>query len=49
MPDAPVTAPDRDYQHFGELTMNGPKIHEWLKEMYDQVLRVCAVCNPADR
>ncbi|KAI5955631.1 MAL6 [Candida jiufengensis] len=36
-PDAPVLFPEDDYQPSGNLTLNGPRIHFFHKEMYDQV------------
>nr|WVH01974.1 hydrolase [Naematelia aurantialba] len=36
-PDAPVRD-DRTYQEFADMSINGPKVHEWLKEMNREVL-----------
>ncbi|KAL7424802.1 hypothetical protein Q5752_000486 [Cryptotrichosporon argae] len=38
LPDAPVTVPGRECQPFGPLSINGPKVHDWLKEMNREVL-----------
>ncbi|KAL1577004.1 Alpha amylase catalytic [Candida albicans] len=35
--DAPIVFPDQIYQPSGELTSNGPRIHEFHQEMYRQV------------
>ena len=40
LPDAPVLFPDREFQPFGNLVANQPKIHEYLKEMNREVLSV---------
>ena len=37
-PDAPVVDGSRDYQPFGKLSINRPKVHDYLKEMYKEVL-----------
>ncbi|ORY32235.1 glycoside hydrolase superfamily [Naematelia encephala] len=36
-PDAPVQN-DRLYQDFGAMSINGPRVHEWLQEMNREVL-----------
>lgn len=38
-PDAPVTDPAQPFQRFGELSMDRPGVHVWLKEMYEKVLK----------
>ncbi|KAK4688709.1 hypothetical protein P7C73_g1403, partial [Tremellales sp. Uapishka_1] len=38
LPDAPIKAEGREFQHFGDLSTNGPKMHEWMKEMNREVL-----------
>lgn len=35
--DAPIVFPDRDIQPAGQYTNNGPRIHEFHKEMFSQV------------
>lgn len=37
LPDAPIVFPDRKYQPPGDLTNNGPRIHEFHQEMYQKV------------
>jgi glycosidase len=37
-PDAEVTKPDEEYQQALKYVMNGPRMHEWLKEMRKDVL-----------
>jgi len=34
LPDAPVTVPEDEYQDASELFANGPRVHEFLQEMY---------------
>ncbi|CAI5758740.1 unnamed protein product [Candida verbasci] len=36
-PDAPIVFPDSIYQPSGRLAHNGPRIHEFHKEMYEKV------------
>lgn len=36
-PDAPITRPDLVLQPFGDLVINGPRVHEYLKELYEEV------------
>ncbi|CAE6377354.1 unnamed protein product [Rhizoctonia solani] len=38
LPDGPVTQPDRDYQPGYQYYCNGPRVHEYLQEMYREVL-----------
>ncbi|KAF7345697.1 Glycoside hydrolase family 13 protein [Mycena venus] len=38
LPDAPVTIPEDEYQDASMLFANGPRVHEFLKEMYGKVL-----------
>lgn len=38
-PDAPEIFEGRDYQPFGELSINRPIVHKYLKEMHEQVLQ----------
>ncbi|KAF7345695.1 Glycoside hydrolase family 13 protein [Mycena venus] len=38
LPDAPVTIPEDDYQDASMLFANGPRVHEFLKEMFSKVL-----------
>ncbi|ODQ79308.1 glycoside hydrolase family 13 protein [Babjeviella inositovora NRRL Y-12698] len=35
--DAPITFTDREFQPCGQFFLNGPRIHEFHKEMYDKV------------
>ncbi|ORX36066.1 putative hydrolase [Kockovaella imperatae] len=37
-PDAPIVDPSREYQPFGNLSINRPRVHDFLKEMYKEVL-----------
>lgn len=37
-PDAPITNPDSRYQSGNSLYCNGPHLHEYLREMHEQVL-----------
>ena len=37
-PDAPVVDASRDYQPFGKMSINRPRVHDYLKEMYKEVL-----------
>ncbi|ORY35315.1 putative hydrolase [Naematelia encephala] len=37
-PDAPITVPGRLYQSFGSLSVNRPKVHDFLKEMNRRVI-----------
>ncbi|KAL7419003.1 hypothetical protein Q5752_006688 [Cryptotrichosporon argae] len=38
LPDAPVTVPGRPYQAFNELSVDRPRVHDFLKEMHERVL-----------
>jgi len=38
LPDAPITNPDQLYQPASALFANGPKVHEYIKEMNKKVL-----------
>ncbi|KAJ7626207.1 glycoside hydrolase family 13 protein [Roridomyces roridus] len=38
LPDAPVTDPANEYQDGSKLFVNGPHVHEYLKEMNSKVL-----------
>ncbi|KAI9928715.1 hypothetical protein ASPWEDRAFT_65750, partial [Aspergillus wentii DTO 134E9] len=38
-PDAPITDPKSDIQPAVQMWCNGPRIHEFLREMYDEVLQ----------
>ncbi|BEI90865.1 uncharacterized protein CcaverHIS019_0309350 [Cutaneotrichosporon cavernicola] len=38
-PDAPITDPKEIYQPFGNLSINRPRVHDHLKEMYEKVLK----------
>lgn len=38
LPDAPVTVPGRQFQSFGDLSVNRPRVHDFLKEMHREVL-----------
>lgn len=38
-PDAPVVLPGRDFQPFGSLSINRPRVQDHLKEMYKEVIR----------
>ncbi|KAH7330600.1 glycoside hydrolase family 13 protein [Rhizoctonia solani] len=38
LPDAPVTQPDREYQSGDRYYCNGPRVHEYIQEMYREVL-----------
>lgn len=40
LPDAPIVNEGRDYQPFGPLSINGPKVADYLKEMNKEVLSV---------
>lgn len=46
LPDAPITQPGRDYQFFGELSINRPEVHGFLKEMNREVLSVRLSAGP---
>jgi alpha-glucosidase len=35
LPDAPITNPDSPYQRPGKLVVEGPQLHEILREMHD--------------
>lgn len=37
-PDAPITDPSQPYQRGSQFYMNGPKMHQWLKELRRDVL-----------
>ncbi|KZP22101.1 glycoside hydrolase family 13 protein [Athelia psychrophila] len=38
LPDAPITNPQEEYQNAFEYFANGPKVHEYIKEMHSRVL-----------
>ncbi|KLT41434.1 glycoside hydrolase [Cutaneotrichosporon oleaginosum] len=38
-PDAPIIDPKEIYQPFGNLSINRPRVHDHLKEMYERVLK----------
>ncbi|RSH95501.1 hypothetical protein EHS25_000593 [Saitozyma podzolica] len=38
LPDAPITVPGRQFQSFGDLSVNRPRVHDFLKEMHREVL-----------
>jgi oligo-1,6-glucosidase len=38
LPDAEVAEPNEPTQPPFALTANGPRVHEWLKEMHREVL-----------
>ncbi|KIL63507.1 glycoside hydrolase family 13 protein [Amanita muscaria Koide BX008] len=38
LPDAPITAPGEKYQLASELFANGPRVHEYIREMNAKVL-----------
>lgn len=38
-PDVPVTIPDEKYQYGLRYRFNGPKVQEYLEEMYERVLK----------
>ncbi|CAE7108312.1 unnamed protein product [Rhizoctonia solani] len=38
LPDAPITVPDREYQSGDKYYCNGPRVHEYIQEMYREVL-----------
>ncbi|KAJ2933230.1 hypothetical protein H1R20_g3817, partial [Candolleomyces eurysporus] len=38
LPDAPVTVPEEPYQHASIHFANGPRVHEYLREMNEKVL-----------
>lgn len=38
-PDAEVIAPEMPYQRPGGLTVNRPRVHDFLKEMHREVLQ----------
>ena len=38
-PDAPIIDPSREYQPFGKLSINRPRVHDYLKEMYKEVIQ----------
>ncbi|KAF9463174.1 glycoside hydrolase family 13 protein [Collybia nuda] len=38
LPDAPITEPDQTYQPATSLFANGPRVHEYIKEMNKKVL-----------
>ncbi|KAJ6472091.1 glycoside hydrolase family 13 protein [Mycena sanguinolenta] len=38
LPDAPVTIPEDEYQNATPLFANGPRVHEFIKEMFTNVL-----------
>jgi hypothetical protein len=40
LPDAPIIQEGRDFQPFDKLSINRPQVHEWLKEMNQEVLSV---------
>ncbi|KAM0415711.1 hypothetical protein ACHAPT_013327 [Fusarium lateritium] len=42
-PDAPITDPDTKYQPAGLLYCNGPRMHEFLREMNDILTRYGAI------
>lgn len=37
--DAPVTDPNHDHQPAGDIFCNGPRMHEFLREMHNDVLK----------
>ncbi|CAO1618280.1 unnamed protein product [Parajaminaea phylloscopi] len=37
LPDAPVTDPRHEYQSGVEFFVNGPKVHEYIRELHDKV------------
>ena len=39
LPDAPILDPHRNFQPFGPLSINRPRVHDYLKEMHEKVLR----------
>ncbi|KAL0948078.1 hypothetical protein HGRIS_010701 [Hohenbuehelia grisea] len=38
LPDAPISNPDEEYQQAGMYYVNGPRVHEFVKELNTQVL-----------
>ncbi|KAF7437386.1 hypothetical protein PC9H_004225 [Pleurotus ostreatus] len=38
LPDAPITIPDEEYQPAGMYYLNGPRVHEFIKELNSNVL-----------
>ncbi|KAJ8456416.1 hypothetical protein ONZ45_g18727 [Pleurotus djamor] len=38
LPDAPITLPDEEYQPAGMYYLNGPRVHEFIKEVHTNVL-----------
>ncbi|KAH8831350.1 glycoside hydrolase family 13 protein [Flagelloscypha sp. PMI_526] len=38
LPDAPITLPNEPYQPASQFFANGPKVHQYLKEMHEKVL-----------
>lgn len=38
LPDAAITHPGEIYQHADAITLNGPRMHEWLQEQRREVL-----------
>ena len=37
-PDVEVTRPDLEWQPAGDMMTNGPKMHDYLKEMNEKVI-----------
>lgn len=37
-PDAPIKAPGHKYQSGDQFFANGPRLHEWLKDLHEKVL-----------